>query len=51
MSSNDNTPERTGDPLEGLWKWSDHPLVRAGFVIAILLSCLVIFPLLAQVMF
>ena len=42
---------RQGDPLDGLWHWSHHPLVRAAILIAILIGLLVAFPLLAQVTF
>ncbi len=42
-------PERrTGDPLEGLWHWSDHPAARLGIIVAILGAILVLFPILAQ---
>ena len=44
-------PVRQGDPLDGLWHWTDHPAVRAGFVIGILVAVLVAFPLIAQWMF
>ncbi len=44
-------PERQGDPLYGLWHWSHHPIARTGFVIAVLLGLLILFPLLAQVTF
>ena len=50
-ASSSPAPERTGDPLEGLWHWSDHPAVRIGFVIAILLASLIAFPVLAMWMF
>lgn len=43
--------ERQGDPLDGLFRWTDHPAVRAGIVIGILLVSLLVFPLLAQWMF
>ena len=45
------TDGRTGDPLEGLWTWRDHPVARVAFVIAALGAALVIFPLLAQITF
>ena len=42
---------REGDPLHGLWHWSDHPMARLGIVLAIMAGCLILFPLLAQVTF
>ena len=44
-------PPREGDPLEGLWHWTDHPVARLGIVIAVLAGVLVLFPLLAQAAF
>jgi hypothetical protein len=44
-------PPREGDPLDGLWHWTDHPLARTGMVIAVLLGLLILFPLLAQITF
>ena len=41
-------PARPGNPLDGLWHWTDHPAVRAGFVAAVLIAVLVAFPLIAQ---
>ena len=49
--SDEQKPARTGDPLDGIWHWTDHPAARIGFVVAILLACLVLFPLLAQFAF
>jgi len=43
--------ERAGDPLDGLWHWSYHPVIRAGILIGILIALLIVFPLLAQVTF
>ncbi len=43
--------DREGDPLAGLWHWSDHPAVRVGIVLGILAASLVLFPVLAQWMF
>ena len=43
--------ERTGDPLDGLWTWRDHPLAGVGIALGIMALSLIIFPLLAQVMF
>ena len=43
--------ERVGDPLDGLWSWKDHPWAAVGVTLAIMAGSLVIFPLLAQVMF
>ena len=42
---------RQGDPLEGLWHWSDHPAARIGIVLGILVASLILFPILAQWMF
>ena len=43
--------ERAGDPLDGLWTWRDHPLAGVGIALAVMAGSLIIFPLLAQVMF
>lgn len=55
MNTSQNTPEsedeRTGDPLDGLWTWRDHPLAGVGLTLAIMAASLILFPLLAQVMF
>ncbi len=40
--------ERAGDPLEGLWHWTDHPAARIGIVVAILGAVLILFPIMAQ---
>jgi hypothetical protein len=46
-----STEERQGDPLDGLWTWRDHPLAGIGLALVIMAASLIIFPLLAQVMF
>lgn len=53
MDQNPQSPQtkREGDPLEGLWHWSDHPAARIGIALAIMAACLVLFPLLAQFTF
>lgn len=43
--------KREGDPLDGLWHWSDHPVARIGIALAIMAACLILFPLLAQITF
>ena len=49
----DKEPNKTrdGDPLYGLWHWSQHPLARGAFVVAILGAVLFGFTVLAQVVF
>lgn len=45
---NEPPEDRPGDPLEGLWHWTDRPAARIAIVVAILAALLVLFPVLAQ---
>jgi len=46
-----DSSQRDGDPLDGLWHWSSHPMARFGITVGVLIALVLFFIALAQLTF